>query len=584
MALISLGVAVIQAEELKFVTVLSQPIGAFAQVESLNEERASKTLFVNFCNTSVSTGKIDVQGMVKMNELRLTGSDARAGSATNKLNYQITEADGLEVGSGGSLLGGRLLANSANPQDITVAASTNINAGSTFIAADIPSMTIGGSTHIVYPAQSLVGSDVHWRGSTDDYRYNFKVDENKGVIKDGTTEFTSYPIRTDKRGGECRCGNSVSPFSSRHCTNEWNTQTCSSQESPSERRVGTIFWRFNYDTCKWYEADPKGYENTSNWEKWVKWTSIPSHHNCQCEGYSSGSYNDSTATTFDQQYGNPRFKSGAINGNMVNESSSTRTRSCRYDKVRGFGSKYDGNINERYDFNGCQWTLTSENCYCSTTRADAPSSGRTSGYEDKKRSCSTDSKWGSKYDGTITARYYYGKGNCYWDQYYDEDCYCSSRAGAPKKQYSGTSTKTRYCSSENSKWTGTITDTYNYDTCSWSYGDNSSCKCANQPSNLTKTESCPAGYTGSKTYKYNTSLDKCAWELTSDTCKISLHWTERGSRETGICTSGSLGSYPGTCPSASCSGTCSTEGATCFWESCASVGANVIRHECVCKS
>ena len=523
MALISLGVAVIQAEELKFVTVLSQPIGAFAQVESLNEERASKTLFVNFCNTSVSTGKIDVQGMVKMNELRLTGSDARAGSATNKLNYQITEADGLEVGSGGSLLGGRLLANSANPQDITVAASTNINAGSTFIAADIPSMTIGGSTHIVYPAQSLVGSDVHWRGSTDDYRYNFKVDENKGVIKDGTTEFTSYPIRTDKRGGECRCGNSVSPFSSRHCTNEWNTQTCSSQESPSERRVGTIFWRFNYDTCKWYEADPKGYENTSNWEKWVKWTSIPSHHNCQCEGYSSGSYNDSTATTFDQKYGNPRFKSGAINGNMVNESSSTRTRSCRYDKVRGFGSKYDGNINERYDFNGCQWTLTSENCYCSTTRADAPSSGRTSGYEDKKRSCSTDSKWGSKYDGTITARYYYGKGNCYWDQYYDEDCYCGSSAGAPKKQYSGTSTHTRQCSEENSKWTGTITDTYNYDTCSWSYGDNSVCKCAGQPSSLTKTESCPAGYTGTISYKYNTSLNKCAWEETSRNCK-PLRW------------------------------------------------------------
>ncbi len=523
MALISLGVAVIQAEELKFVTVLSQPIGAFAQVESLNEERASKTLFVNFCNTSVSTGKIDVQGMVKMNELRLTGSDARAGSATNKLNYQITEADGLEVGSGGSLLGGRLLANSANPQDITVAASTNINAGSTFIAADIPSMTIGGSTHIVYPAQSLVGSDVHWRGSTDDYRYNFKVDENKGVIKDGTTEFTSYPIRTDKRGGECRCGNSVSPFSSRHCTNEWNTQTCSSQESPSERRVGTIFWRFNYDTCKWYEADPKGYENTSNWEKWVKWTSIPSHHNCQCEGYSSGSYNDSTATTFDQKYGNPRFKSGAINGNMVNESSSTRTRSCRYDKVRGFGSKYDGNINERYDFNGCQWTLTSENCYCSTTsRGDyAPEAGHSrSGYYDRSRQCSSDSQWGSKYDGTITARYYYSQ--CKWDQYYNEKCYCSTTSRgnyAPKVQYSGKSTTTRQCSGENSKWTGTITDTYNHDTCSWSYGSTSSCRCAGQPSNLTKTESCPAGYTGKKTYKYNTSLSVCAWELTSDTCK-----------------------------------------------------------------
>ena len=50
MALISLCGAALQADELKFVTVLSQPIGAFAQVESLNEERPSKTLFVNFCN------------------------------------------------------------------------------------------------------------------------------------------------------------------------------------------------------------------------------------------------------------------------------------------------------------------------------------------------------------------------------------------------------------------------------------------------------------------------------------------------------------------------------------------------------
>ena len=161
------------------------------------------------------------------------------------------------------------------------------------------------------------------------------------------------------------------------------------------------------------------------------------------------------------RYGNPRFKSGAINGNMVNESAASRTRLCQYDKVRGFGNKYDGNINESYDFNSCQWNLTSENCYCSTT----------------------------------------SRGNY-----------------APKIQYSGTSTKTRQCSGENSKWTGEITDTYNHDTCTWSYGDESVCKCAGQPSNLTKTESCPAGYTGSITYTYNTDLNVCAWEETSNTC------------------------------------------------------------------
>ena len=461
MALISLCGAALQADELKFVTVLSQPIGAFAQVESLNEERASKTLFVNFCNTSVTTGDINAQGMVKMNELRLTGETARAGSATNKMNYQITDADGLEIGEGGSLSGGKLLANTANPQDITVAAGTNINASSTFVAADIPSMTIGGSTHIVYPAESLTNANVAWEATTDAYRYNFKVDKDKGVIKDGTTEYKSYPIRTDKRGGECRCGNSRSPFGSRHCTNEWNTQTCSSQETPSSRRVGTIFWRFNYETCQWYEADPKGYESTSDWLNWKKWGTIPSHHNCQCKGYDGGSYNDSTSSSFDQQYGNPRFKSGAINGNMVNESTSTRTRLCRYDKIHGYGEKYDGTISGTYDFANCKWNETT-NCYCSTT----------------------------------------SRGNY-----------------APKVQASGTSTKTRQCSAENSKWTGTITDTYNHNDCTWSYGDNSSCACASQPSSLTRTESCPAGYTGTISYKYNTDLDVCAWEETSRNCE-----------------------------------------------------------------
>ena len=495
MALISLCGLIAQAEELKFVTVLSQPIGAFAQVESLNEERASKTLFVNFCNTSVNTGKIDVQGMVKMNELRLTGDNVQAGSATNKMNYQITDADGLELGKGGSLAGGKLLAKSANPQDVTVAASTNINTNSNFIAADIPSMTIAGSTKIVYPAESLVGSDVHWEPTTDAYRYNFKVDKDKGVIKDGTTEYKSFPIRTDKRGGECRCGNSRNPFGSRHCTEEWNTQTCSSQESPSERRVGTIFWRFNYDTCQWYEADPKGYESTTNWDKWVKWGTIPSHHNCQCKGYDSGSYNDSTASSFDQQYGNPRFKSGAINGNMVNESSASRSRSCRYDKILGYGNKYDGTISGTYDFANCKWN-ESANCYCSTTRADAPSSGRTSGYEDKTRSCSSDSKWGSKYDGTITARYYYGKGNCYWDQYYDEDCYCSSRAGAPTIKYSGYTERTRNCEDlpeYGSDYEGTFKDRYNHNTCSWENVSNTcKLKCSNSTYKSShKSECCP---------------------------------------------------------------------------------------------
>lgn len=63
--ILACGAPWVQADELKFVTALSQPIGAFANVESINQKRPSETFFVNFCNTGVNTGKIEAKGLVK---------------------------------------------------------------------------------------------------------------------------------------------------------------------------------------------------------------------------------------------------------------------------------------------------------------------------------------------------------------------------------------------------------------------------------------------------------------------------------------------------------------------------------------
>ena len=236
--------------------------------------------------------------------------------------YSGTQANAFAIRQGGSLAGAKLLADTANPRDVVVDAGVQVDKASTFIAADLPSLAIGTHTKIEYPGEYLTGQDVRWYsdGDDEDYRYTWKIDAEKGLVKNGSTEYNSWPIRTKQRASECICGNSVSPFNNKHCTQEWNYQTCSSQVH--SRRVGLIYYRFDYKSgsCKWYETDPKGTYSTtetslsnvpeSTWKKWTKWTTIPKYHNCQCKGYDSGYYSDYSASSYDQSYGNPKFKSG----------------------------------------------------------------------------------------------------------------------------------------------------------------------------------------------------------------------------------------------------------------------------------
>ena len=55
--ILACGATWVQADELKFVTALSQPIGAFANVESINQKRPSEAFFVNFCNQGSTPAK-----------------------------------------------------------------------------------------------------------------------------------------------------------------------------------------------------------------------------------------------------------------------------------------------------------------------------------------------------------------------------------------------------------------------------------------------------------------------------------------------------------------------------------------------
>lgn len=235
--------AAVRAEELNFITVLSQPVGAFSRLETLNADRFSTATFLNFCNENVSAGTINSYGRVTMNELRLSGDEARAGSSSNAdryMSYQITDANGLQIAGKGSLLGAKLLAASANPDDIVVKAGLEIGGDASFIAADIPSMLINNSTKIAKNTSGYTGKLMQW---FDSYTRDYKTGSG-GIVATGNT-YSSHLLRM-------RISTGAACFGAPSGSNTTRTVDCSSRYGSSYE--GTVNEKYNFATCKWEET------------------------------------------------------------------------------------------------------------------------------------------------------------------------------------------------------------------------------------------------------------------------------------------------------------------------------------------
>lgn len=232
------------AEELKFVTALSQPVASFAHLESVNNKRPAEALFVNFCNTGVSAGSISAKGLVRMNELRLTG-DSQVGSSS-VMNYQIMEPTGFAIGEGGSVLGAKLLAEKADPRDVVVEAGVDLNDNASFMAADLASLQIGSGTSATQVVPSDQSNDyvMEWR---DDYDHDYKVLSN-GVIETGST-YDTYLLRYRKEEkGVCGSGTPAASESTR-------TRNCADDSNYGSDYEGVINEKYSYlPDCEWKEV------------------------------------------------------------------------------------------------------------------------------------------------------------------------------------------------------------------------------------------------------------------------------------------------------------------------------------------
>lgn len=232
------------AEELKFVTALSQPVASFAHLESVNNKRPAEALFVNFCNTGVSAGTISAKGLVRMNELRLTG-DSQVGSSS-VMNYQILEPTGLTIREGGSVLGAKLLAEKADPRDVVVEAGVDLNDNASFMAADLASLQIGSGANVtkVVPSDQSNDYEMEWR---DDYDHDYKV-LSSGVIETGST-YDTYLLRYRlEEEGVCGAGTPAASESTR-------TRNCADDSNYGSDYEGVINEKYSYlPDCEWKEV------------------------------------------------------------------------------------------------------------------------------------------------------------------------------------------------------------------------------------------------------------------------------------------------------------------------------------------
>lgn len=92
------------AEEMRLVTLLSQPVGSFARVELLDSSKPAKIYNLNFCNNSSSGGTITVTGVETDNPVNATYLVSESGSTLSSSEEQGAPVRNYKVVSGGSTL------------------------------------------------------------------------------------------------------------------------------------------------------------------------------------------------------------------------------------------------------------------------------------------------------------------------------------------------------------------------------------------------------------------------------------------------------------------------------------------------
>ena len=126
------------AESMKFITVLSGPVGTFNKLEAVDPSAAAKGATVNFCTKIGTQGLVKLKGTSSANLSTVTLSDGSTLGSTDGGKFSLSQ---IELHSGGSLIGGRLLGNTVNVSNAASGKATQLH-GNTLTVAGAKTKTL----------------------------------------------------------------------------------------------------------------------------------------------------------------------------------------------------------------------------------------------------------------------------------------------------------------------------------------------------------------------------------------------------------------------------------------------------------
>ena len=196
LCLLTLGVSVVSAEEMRFITTLSSPVGTFAQLETAHPQVYTESPVVNFCNTRVNSGRMTLAGAnAYVTNMRLAASTTMGGDVPE---YRISATPGILMYAGARITGGRLMADAVTFSDDSQPKS---NVTSTLYGTDI---TLRGvkTTNLTIPGQVQTtnqgaGDEMEW---SNIYANDYTCDEKGNCSVSGGNTYTSYLLKS-KGGG-----------------------------------------------------------------------------------------------------------------------------------------------------------------------------------------------------------------------------------------------------------------------------------------------------------------------------------------------------------------------------------------------
>ena len=259
--------AFLAAEEMKFVTLLSQPVGSFSRVELLDTSKPAEIFHLNFCNTGASGGTITVSGSdtdpVQAEKLRVLKGATLGG------NIKTFKVDTITVGKYSSFdgfTGGTLHVNTTAPARIIVDEDSNEDnhtGSATFIHdkedvtinnADFYRMNIDGVAYLKQADSSANKKPLSWKqvspSGTTHYPQAYVLTSHSGLTPDEDDDNSSTGDDDNGSGSTKTCtwqGIGVAPAGQNtRCQQSQLTQglkpgqTCSASQEGTVKRYGCV--------------------------------------------------------------------------------------------------------------------------------------------------------------------------------------------------------------------------------------------------------------------------------------------------------------------------------------------------------